>query len=263
MFIHWYMYVRILCVISGLHQQKLLSLTLKPLLSHLDTFRSLMDAKSEGSDSESNAYRSELILITLIYQLYYLSEKLLLNHIQNIIIILIKSISSKYYNLKLASLTLMTIILKYPGTANDYLKRHLSTLVDIFLELCYAQNLPRVRISALGCLTALTTLPFHALFPHRVKVSLPPFSHPSHNPHFIFRSLTLLCARFSCTFMFYVRLPIMFNPISASHSFISWCDKSVLRSNLDIMLTLTWYTIIYVLCLCMCVCCGMGCIRRF
>jgi len=106
-------------------------------------------------------------LCALSHLLQWIPKQVLLSEVPNLMPLLIQSLSCDEQSLKQSTLqTMYSLVLDAP----EIITRHVTSLVPMLLGLSKFQLSMKIRIEALKCLGALTTLPHHAVYPYKTKV---------------------------------------------------------------------------------------------
>jgi DNA repair/transcription protein MET18/MMS19 len=174
---------------SGLHKQRLFASTLQPLgklvgdLSPVPSADATSDVSqriiAEGKATPAAPSRAELVLLAVAYQMVAVPKAVLVAHVEAVLPLLLRGLLAQHGPLRLLMLSSAASLLDQPA-AVVAMSGHVATLITTFLELATQSSCepsgvslaggPKIRLSALKCLQALTALPFHALFPHRTAV---------------------------------------------------------------------------------------------
>ena len=107
------------------------------------------------------------VLLALSFMIKSLPSLMILNEIERIYPLMIKSISSTESALIEAGLkTLETFILHSRKVVED----NLSTITKNLIDLLSFEMSPQVRVSSLECLEEISTFPYHLLFPIKEEI---------------------------------------------------------------------------------------------
>lgn len=97
----------------------------------------------------------------------HVPKQVLLGELSNLIPVLVKSFDCPDVELRISSLeSLHLLIIDTPSSITSYVP----TLIPIFLDLVKSPDTMRIRIPALKCMDAMTTLPHHTVYPYRLTV---------------------------------------------------------------------------------------------
>ncbi|XP_073239400.1 MMS19 nucleotide excision repair protein homolog isoform X2 [Porites lutea] len=106
-------------------------------------------------------------LCALSHLLQWIPKQVLLSEVPNLMPLLIQSLSCEEQTLQQSTLqTMYSLVLDAP----EIITRHVTSLVPMFLALSKFQLSMKIRMEALKCLGAMTTLPHHAVYPYKTKV---------------------------------------------------------------------------------------------
>ncbi|RMX48437.1 hypothetical protein pdam_00020451, partial [Pocillopora damicornis] len=106
-------------------------------------------------------------LCALSHLLQWIPKQVLLSEVPNLMPLLVQSLSCDEQSLKLSTLqTMYSLVLDAP----EIISRQVTSLVPMLLGLTKFQLSMKVRMEALKCLGALTTLPHHVVYPYKTKV---------------------------------------------------------------------------------------------
>nr|QZX63208.1 DNA repair/transcription protein MET18/MMS19 [Halisarca dujardinii] len=100
----------------------------------------------------------------LVHLFKHVPRQVLLEEMNNLLPLLVQSLSCSDSQLKVSSLeSLLLLIEDTPTSISSYVP----TLVPILLDLAKSSDALRVRIPALQCLSAMTSLPPHTVYPYQ------------------------------------------------------------------------------------------------
>lgn len=106
-------------------------------------------------------------LCALSHLLQWIPKQVLLSEVPNLMPLLVQSLSCDEQSLKLSTLQTMYSL---AFDAPEIIARQVTSLVPMLLGLTQFQLSMKVRMEALKCLGALTTLPHHVVYPYKTKV---------------------------------------------------------------------------------------------
>ncbi|KNC85737.1 hypothetical protein SARC_02078 [Sphaeroforma arctica JP610] len=142
---------------SALYQQRLFLMALDPLVAGYGSGK-------EGRDSDVVKAR---YLTALSYLLQYAPKQVLTEQLPPLLPMLLASLSMDSPDLLKS--TLKTLV----GLMNDaatVLQVHVDSLIPLILKLAHASTKMDVRMAALDCVNAMSSLPYHVLHPHKPAV---------------------------------------------------------------------------------------------
>jgi DNA repair/transcription protein MET18/MMS19 len=117
--------------------------------------------QSAPEDMKSFCFRA------LSHLFRHVPKQVLLGELSNLIPVLVKSFDCPDVELRISSLeSLHLLIIDTPSSITSYVP----TLIPIFLDLVKSPDTMRIRIPALKCMDAMTTLPHHTVYPYRLTV---------------------------------------------------------------------------------------------